>query len=69
MIYCSIFCDDPHVGCCSSGMIDLKELSLISGKAAWMVYLVIVFAILPFSSAWVLARILNKSTMVFTCMY
>jgi hypothetical protein len=24
----------------SSGMIDLKELSLVSGKAAWMAYLV-----------------------------
>ncbi|KAI3791284.1 hypothetical protein L2E82_05007 [Cichorium intybus] len=24
---------------CSSGMIDLKELSLVSGKAAWMTYL------------------------------
>lgn len=26
--------------CCSSGMVDLKELSLVSGKAAWMTYLV-----------------------------
>lgn len=26
---------------CSSGMYNLKELSLISGKAAWMAYLVI----------------------------
>ncbi|KAJ0791960.1 putative ribosomal protein S5 domain 2-type [Helianthus annuus] len=24
----------------SSGMLDLKELSLVSGKAAWMAYLV-----------------------------
>lgn len=30
--------------CCSSGMINLKELSLISGKAAWMAYLVILFS-------------------------
>ena len=29
--------------CCSSGMINLKELSLVSGKAAWMAYLVMVF--------------------------
>lgn len=26
--------------CYSSGMINLKELSLVGGKAAWMVYLV-----------------------------
>lgn len=28
---------------CSSGMIDLKELSLVSGKAAWMAYLVSIY--------------------------
>lgn len=30
-----------YLGCCSCGMINLKELCLISGKAAWMAYLVI----------------------------
>lgn len=36
---CNVF--EWSIGCCSSGMINLKELSLVSGKAAWMAYLVI----------------------------
>lgn len=34
---------DQLFDCCSSNMINLKDLSLVSGKAAWMAYLVIVF--------------------------
>lgn len=37
--------NDSGIGFCSSGMINRKELSLVKGKAAWMVYLVIAFSI------------------------
>jgi hypothetical protein len=40
LVRCNCSVMTSYMCICSSGMVDLKELSLVNGKAAWMAYLV-----------------------------